>query len=179
MKNCKVTKSFIGRRKGAVVWFLTAVTGPISLFNSVAYFATFEPQSTSNACSDGEGAVWGVDYIQASATAGGPRPLPRFVPDPINAPTTVVSFQAAGASSVIFGVAVTQTPSCSVETEFVDPYLGSHTAVQTATSGEFQLVFQTGQGGSAANKSVTNTTTQVLPRPRETTRIDSWAAMLE
>jgi type IV pilus assembly protein PilY1 len=80
---------------------------------------------------------------------------------------------------MVFGVAVTQTPTCADTTTFNDPYMGTHTAIDSSSTAEFQLVFQTGQGGSAQNKSVTNSKTQTLPRPRETTRFDSWAAIVE
>lgn len=155
------------------------VTGPISLFNSIAYFATFTPTTSVAACAQGAGAIWGVDYLASTPSGGGPRPVGRYIPDPVGAPNTAVTEFAQDPGVMVFGVAVTQTPTCADTTTFNDPYLGSHTAVSSSSTAEFQLVFQTGQGGSAPNNSVTNSKTQTLLRPRETTRIDSWASITE
>jgi type IV pilus assembly protein PilY1 len=185
------------------------VTGPISLFNGVAYFATFTPQvSVQNACTDGYGSIWGVDYSKEdpahAPSSEKPYPLAEYVADPINAPTTKIaqcvnplqvvsptnaSQQAAASCGnptspapdgvVVFGVGVTQTPSCADTTNFTDPFLGSHTAVSQASGGNFQLVFQTGKGGSKQAGADTHTVTQSLPSPRQTTRIDSWASIVE
>jgi type IV pilus assembly protein PilY1 len=165
-------------------WFLPfvngkRVTGPISLFNSVAYFATFTPTGAANSCDHGSGSIWGVDYLASTPSGGGPRPVGRYVPDPENFPNDVEDEVVQDPGVMVFGVAVTQTPTCQETTTFNDPYGNSYQAVTSASSAEFQLVFQTGQGGSAQNKSVTNSKTQTLPRPRETTRFDSWAAIVE
>ncbi|MEJ7731678.1 MAG: hypothetical protein WKG00_21010 [Polyangiaceae bacterium] len=167
-----------------VNWFLPfangkRVTGPISLFNSIAYFATFTPTGTTTSCDKGSGSIWGVDYVASTPSGGGPRPVGRYIPDPVGAPNTAVTEQAQDPGVMVFGVAVTQTPTCRDTTTFNDPYLGTHTAIDSSSTAEFQLVFQTGQGGTAQNGSVTNSKTQTLPRPRETTRFDSWASIVE
>jgi type IV pilus assembly protein PilY1 len=162
------------------------VTGPISLFNGAAYFSTFTPTGTDdNACSDGYGSVWGVDYLRTNnCGSNGPTPptgwpCARYVEDPVNQPSTVSFFEDQPPGTVVFGVAVTQTPSCYEQLSFPDPYLGALTTVGNSTAGEFQLVFQTGQGGSSSEGSQTNTITKRLPPPRATVRIDSWGLVLE
>ncbi|UQA55031.1 PilC/PilY family type IV pilus protein [Polyangium aurulentum] len=162
------------------------VTGPISLFNGTAYFSTFTPTgNANNACSDGFGSVWGVDYLYAKdCSPNGPTPptgwpCPRYVKDPVAQPGQVSFAEDQPPGTVVFGVAVTQTPGCYEETSFPDPYLGALTTVGKATTGDFQLVFQTGQGGQASEGSKTNTVTKRLPPPRSTVRIDSWGMVLE
>ncbi len=154
------------------------VTGPISLFNTVAYFATYTPSAPGAlACTDGYGSLWGVDYMRVS---GAYTPAARLVPDP-NQPLVIVSYQDQPLGTVVFGVAVAQTPSCSSDpSSSSDPYLGSHTTIGGASAASYQLVFQTGQkGGNQVDQSKTKANVQTLPAPRMTTRLDSWASVLE
>jgi type IV pilus assembly protein PilY1 len=162
------------------------VTGPISLFNGIAYFSTFTPTGPQgNACADGYGAVWGVDYYRKTACSpNGPTPptdwpCPRYVQDPVNAPQAVSFFENQTPGTVVFGVAVTQTPSCYEQLNFNEPAFGPMSVVNNSTAGEFQLVFQTGQGGTSSENSKTNTVTKRLPPPRTSVRIDSWGLVLE
>lgn len=152
------------------------VTGPMALFNSIAYFATFTPTDANiSACSNGYGSIWGVDYRLAQNGA----PLARYAIDPNNLAAGYVTHKDQPQGTAVFGVGVTQTPSCSETEVYNDPYLGSRVSVSNASGGEFQLVFQTGKGGTSSENSKTNTVTERLPRPRETTRVDSWAGIIE
>jgi type IV pilus assembly protein PilY1 len=167
------------------------VTGPISLFNSVAYFSTFNP-AVANICSDGDSWVWGVDYRQkangtgTSPEAGWPLAVNTFnrypkraFPIDANNPSNL-AYTKTFPEAIVFGVSVTQTPTCTETTNTNDPYFGQHTAVSKAAAGEFQLVFQTGpKAGSQAQGAKTNTITQALPAPRLSTRVDSWASIVE
>ncbi|MEZ4308400.1 MAG: PilC/PilY family type IV pilus protein [Polyangiaceae bacterium] len=145
------------------------VTGPISLFDSTAYFASFQPEdvaASGDACTYGEGKLWGIDYLTGAGRL-----------DPNDAS---VKSQSQGKNSIVFGVAVTQTPSCYDTTTFDSAYFGGYVGITGGSPGEFQLVYQvSGQpsgGGSGANAVFK---TQQLPAPRVTTRIDSWAAVVE
>ena len=184
----------VGGKKFSVSanWFIPftggkRVTGPLSLFNSVAYFATYSPEAGGGACSLGFGSVWGVHFANncgksPNTCQGGDQPTdpwPQYAVDPQNLAAGYVREKAQPAGTTVFGVAVTQTPSCTETTTYNDDYLGNYTALSSVTAGEFQLVFQTGKGGSASENSQTNTTTETLPRPRESTRIDSWASIVE
>lgn len=162
------------------------VTGPISLFDGAAYFATFTPTGDpGSVCSDGHGSIWGVDYLRKDGcNPNGPAPptgfpCARYVADPVQHPGQTSYFEAQAPGTVVFGVAVTQTPSCYETVTLPDPHLGSVAALSSSSGGDFQLVFQTGRGGSASEGSRTNTVTKPLPRPRQTVRIDSWGAVLE
>ncbi|WP_170229466.1 PilC/PilY family type IV pilus protein [Polyangium fumosum] len=162
------------------------VTGPISLFDGAAYFATFTPEGNPGAaCSDGHGSVWGVDYLRTTACSpNGPAPppgwpCPRYVKDPALAPGQTSYFEDQPPGTVVFGVAALQTPSCYAPVTFPDPWLGSVTAMGPSTGGDFQLVFQTGRGGQASEGSKTRTFTKPLPRLRGTVTVDSWGVVLD
>ena len=174
-------------------WYLNfddgvRVTGPLSLFNSTAYFATYAPKlDVTDVCSNGEAAIWGVHYLDSCGDlslipCGGsdPNNLPRpaFANDPLD--LSLGYTRSKVVPGAVFGVAVTQAPSCVDTTEIIDPYLGSHTTASSISPGKFQLVYQTGAEGTPdVTGSTTNTERQLLPSPRETTRIDSWASIIE
>ena len=155
------------------------VTGPIALFDTVAYFSTFTPTGGSNACMDGYGSIWGVDYIQHTTEATGPYPVARLAEDPNAVPIHYIHEQAQDPGVVVFGVGVTQKPSCYLTTTVNDSYSGSHTQISASTKPVYQLVYQTGSGGQASEGAKTNTNSQVLPALAEMTRIDSWASIVE
>jgi type IV pilus assembly protein PilY1 len=145
------------------------VTGPISLFASTAYFSSFKPEppaAAGDVCTFGEGKLWGVDYQSGDGRL-----------DPLD-PT--LKAQSQGKNSIVFGVAVTQTPSCADSTTFDSPYFGTYQGLSGGTPGEFQLVYQVSgkQAQPPAGDSGVFVST-VLPSPRVTTRIDSWAAIVE
>lgn len=89
--------------------------------------------------------------------------------------------------SIVFGAGITQRPSCvSTPTSGigVDPYMGSSSSHSTVTDinvGEFQLVAQTGPKSTSTGGtgSTTKTYQRTLVPPLSTTRIDSWAAIIE
>jgi type IV pilus assembly protein PilY1 len=89
------------------------------------------------------------------------------------------------AGTIVFGAGITQRPSCITEAASatgIDPYTGAtttHSAVGDMSVGEFQLVAQTGPAGAAASGGVTKTYTRTLVPPNSTTRIDSWASIVE
>jgi len=92
-----------------------------------------------------------------------------------------------GAGTIVFGAGVTQRPSCvSTPTSAigVDPYTGStatHSTVTDIGIGDFQLVAQTGPKAVATGSTggATNTISRKLTAPLSSTRIDSWAAIIE
>lgn len=157
------------------------VTGPVSLFNGIAYFSTYTPNPNgAGSCQEGHGSICGYDYV-ARADKLKLEPKPAYAPkDPTDLSKGYEGCKDQAAGTVVFGVAVTQTPTCSAEETIEDPYLGgTRTYLTNVSPGDFQLVFQTGRGGTATEGSKTNTVTETLPRPAETTRIDSWASIIE
>lgn len=151
------------------------VTGPIALFNSIAYFSTFEPTDPgAAACSDGFGSLWGVDYLDAIDDVVGNGPEPRL---DVNGDIVAEDKQDPG--TVVFGVAVTQVPTCFTSETVADDYVGSHTALGALSAPQYQLVFQTGAVGKADGNAKTNTGVKSLPAPPSRTRIDSWATVMD
>ena len=148
----------------------------------MVYFSTYTPTelSSATACSDGFGSVWGVDFRLADTGNMGPYPKARLAEDP-NASTIIYVHEIEqDPGIVVFGVSVTQVPSCYETAPVTDPFTGAqHDAISKATPPQYQLVFHTGAGGSSQQGSKTNTKTQVLPSPREMAKIDSWASILE
>lgn len=116
-------------------------TGPLSLFNGVLYFSTFSPGvASAAACLNGQGTLWGVDYVEAEpgqyGVDGTPVPLARFLkadasdstaaakpcPEPSHA---IYNNQDARVGydsffrcypldpgTIVFGAGITQRPSC-------------------------------------------------------------------
>jgi type IV pilus assembly protein PilY1 len=176
------------------------VTGPISLFDAVAYFATYTPPTDQNAaCAYGFGSVWGVHYnrkwqddttLDPPLPAGALNPFPqaRFIcsggdsgctMDPAKPGTGVTFAKDQPAGTTVFGVAIAQTPTCFNETVSQDPFYGPVWSFDQTSRGEFRLVYQTGKGGSASEGSVTKTVDELLPSPKQFVRIDSWASVVE
>jgi type IV pilus assembly protein PilY1 len=158
------------------------VVGPISLFNSTAYFSVFTPNPPgSPVCDavngDGKGYIWAVDYLQDNAAYGGPgAPLERWD----LTPATTKPWKGPYPGATAFGLAVTQTPSCVATTTIPDAYMGAHTTVSGASNVSYSLVFQTGaKGGMQQNNAPLLTQTIALAAPKRMTRMDSWASVVE
>ncbi|MGK4006394.1 hypothetical protein WMF31_27495 [Sorangium sp. So ce1036] len=160
------------------------VTGPISLFNGCAYFATFTPTAPgAHACADGFGSLWGVDYLRGEDGTPAAYPNGCLVPDPDAPPEDgddLPDHVDEPPGSIIFGVAVTQKPTCVEVESFSDPHFGAQTIVRQATAPEYQLVYHTGAAGAEdAQGGEARTTTRTLQPPRTVVRIDSWAGIVE
>jgi type IV pilus assembly protein PilY1 len=158
------------------------VTGPMALFNEVLYFSTYTPTVVgANVCNNGYPSLWGVDYRRPNGAAQpySGAPLPEF--------GTPVALNQAGASgSVIFGVSATETPSCGGSANTSDGYFGSHSAVSNVNPSEYRIMWQTGAGaglttgGALRNETgVKGMQNMTVPSPGLSTRIDSWAAVVE
>ncbi|MCC6899542.1 MAG: hypothetical protein IT377_11240, partial [Polyangiaceae bacterium] len=84
-------------------------------------------------------------------------------------------------AGIIFGVGVTQMPSCTAEQGVTDSFFGSgtHTSITSVTPGKFQLVMHA-SGSSNVNDGAQTKRIEIdLPTPPSTSRIDSWAALVE
>jgi type IV pilus assembly protein PilY1 len=153
------------------------VSGPMSLFASTLYYTTYLPPpfGAQKNCSAGESRICGVHYLQPRGNAGEggavARPLLNTETDPC------LQF----GESVIFGAGITQKPTCNQETAYNDPYLGTgqHTALTNVNPGKFNLIVQTGPSGTKPTGGEVNTRSIELQPPLTTTRIDSWAAVVE
>lgn len=151
------------------------VTGSMAIFDSVSYFSTFAPADVGALCSFGTSKIWALDYLSGAG---------RFPVDPVNPAAGFKQFETA-ANTVIFGVALTKTPSCNDSVNLGDPFFGNHTSVSNVNGGNYQIVWQKGPGAGIANNAgvKTDASTGVqsmnLQTPRQSTRIDSWASIFE
>jgi type IV pilus assembly protein PilY1 len=154
------------------------VSGPMSLFNSTLFYTTHKPAAFGGQknCSAGESRICAVDYLLpmvGGAGKGGAagQPIINTVTDPC----------ITLGESIILGPSITQTPTCSQEVPYDDLYLGAgtHYALGNVTPGKFQIAVQTGSKGTRAAGSEVNATTIDLQTPPMSTRIDSWAAVVE
>jgi type IV pilus assembly protein PilY1 len=162
------------------------VTGPMTLFNGALFFSSYKPEneSSTDVCGTGSSRVWGMDYILPKTTGapadGGKERLPdenSVLQQFIDNTSTLLTD-----GSIIFGVGVTQLPSCADETTSADPYFGgtaTHTRLTNIQPGRFELVMHTGTVGSTVAGGQTNRLVIQLPAPAATARIDSWAAIVE
>jgi type IV pilus assembly protein PilY1 len=153
------------------------VTGPMAVFNSILYFATYTPQP-SNVCSPGVADLWGVDYRRPNPNGTG-VPLPGLT-NPVGSYT-----HAALDGSIIFGVSTTELPSCGSPQTTTDPYFGSHSTVTGVAQSEYRIMWQTGAGngvsgnGVRAEGTVQSMQNMTVPSPGQSTRIDAWTAIIE
>jgi type IV pilus assembly protein PilY1 len=193
-------------------------TGPLSLFNRGVYFTTYSPPDPSTAgalgktCLSGTATLFGVDYLGNDASPSkfpiGQIPSTTALTGTATYPTNCPGAPALtpyvnaftvgtrrcvdfGPSSIIFGGAVSQQPTCvtSQSTESVDPfYLGgsSNPLYSGINPGDFNLVVQLGgnQLPSTATSGtkvafVPPTFSMKLPVPASVTRVNSWAAIVE
>jgi len=193
----EVLDSSSSRYQSKVNWYYTytngeRVAGPMTLFLGDLFFSTFKPDPTSgdNLCASGQSSVWGMQYLKpqdpANLKAGGLARLP-LKPIPIVASDYTQSLTQAnspviGEHAAIFGIGVTQVPTCANETQSADDFIGGgamHTTATSVTPGQFQLVFHTGSAQGANTGGRANVQTINLPSPYANPRIDSWAAIIE
>ncbi|MEM9692358.1 MAG: hypothetical protein AAGA56_07425, partial [Myxococcota bacterium] len=152
------------------------VTGPIALFDGVAYFSTFTPpDTTAGTCEVGQGRVWGVDFLTPDEGTTGPRPLPRLP----NSTGGFDLFEDLGTNGVPLGVAVTAEPSCTEEATVSDDFVGQHSTITQSVPPVYKLRYQSGTQGTREVGSNTNVGSITLPPPRSSTIIDSWASVVE
>ena len=152
------------------------VSGPMSLFSSTLYYTTFTPPSgaASQQCSNGQSRLCGVHYLLPGPGGdGGAVPVPSL--------NTATDPCLTFGDSIIFGAGITQKPTCNAETTYSDPYLGntSHAGLTNVNPGKFMLVVQTGPGGKSETGGDVHTRSIELAPPMASTRIDSWAAVVE
>ena len=165
------------------------VAGPISLFNGVLYFATFQPEpaDSPDVCQAGSSRLWWLHYYNQK-TSGQPQAGGLGVPPPALASANDGKFIDASAllnepGATIFGVSVQQLPSCVEQPPepSTDGFFGggAHRRFDAMSPARFQLVMHTGSAGSPVSGGGTNVLSVDLPTPVASPRIDSWGAIIE
>lgn len=153
------------------------VLGPMTLFDKVLYFSTFQ-QPLTVACDTAlESRIWGLNYLlpldpanpKLGGRAGGTfaNPTDRFLTQP----------------GLVSGVGLRQLPSCTAsvappttDTDFLG--YGAFTTLTPRDPGQFELVFQkSGVTSSGAPKIETQTIP--LRTPQTSVNIEDWAPMIE
>jgi type IV pilus assembly protein PilY1 len=167
----------------------TRVVGPMALFNGAVYFGTFSPVVGNDVCAVGTSEIWAMDYLRAHSStdksAGGAAvntlDPPPTTPPPTDKPQRIDVIDNA----VAFGLIVTQQPSCYITANDLigDALLGlgGQRSLGSVSTGQFQLVYQTGSktsGTSVQGAGVGVTVKNLLP-PTTMSSIESWASIVE
>jgi type IV pilus assembly protein PilY1 len=167
-------------------WFMQfdsgeRVTGPMAVYDSVLYFATYAPAAATEVCGGGTAKLWGRDFVIPRETSDLSRGgVPRFKPDP-SATTIPEFFTPPGvdfAGKIIPGVSINITPTCTVLASSPDAYIpgAQHYAVSDMKAGTPSLLAQVG-GQSSTGQPLRYEAP--VPRPSTPTTVDSWATVVE
>jgi hypothetical protein len=179
------------------------VSGPMTVFNGVLYFATYAaapapaPGQVVTTCTDAVARIWGLDFVNpadtnCSTTASttcdrsiGGKPLltlpPPLPANSLYANITPSATDATLTNVVIPGLAINETPACaSGGTATTDNYVAgaTHITPTNMTSPSYSIMAQVGQtnpNGSGA-RTLNNLS---VPKPISPAQIDSWAAVVE
>jgi len=162
------------------------VTGPMVLFSSQLYAASFEGAPASAVCGGGKSTVWAMDFIEratASDPSSGGSPLWNINGSMVQSRPVL---DDTGAETVVFGLTLTQEPSCvdtNLEALAEDPFIafGTHTQLRGLNPGKFKLIMHTGglNNSDITSDAAGNTQEIELETPSSIARIDSWAAIVE
>jgi type IV pilus assembly protein PilY1 len=156
------------------------VVGPLALFGGSLYFSTFSAAPDANVCSVGNSKLWGMHYLVPASTTdfkqGGEAALTNTTASPPK-----VQVRDFG-DTFISGVSVTQQPSCY--TSDIDAlgddlvgYRGMARITQVNPA-KFELVMHQNQAATGANQAI-STTSITLETPPTSSRIASWATVIE
>ncbi len=155
------------------------LTGPIQLYNGVAYFSSFVSGVTSSdACALGSGRIYGVHYREG----GGGSPVGRIE---TTTPGTYTTYVSAGTNQLVMGVTISQQLTCvglGANPDLYDPYLMSNPNAQNVTGqggGGFRLTALLSGGGAGSNGGSISEFTMDLPPPASYTRVNGWAGRVE
>ncbi len=163
------------------------VSGPMAIFDSVLYFATYAAGGNLQSCNGGVAKMWGRDFVTPKDTSdlslgGIPKLQNPVVPvNPLPDYVAVASVDPSLAGKVIPGVSVNFTPACASLTSSSDSYVGgTHYTASSVTSGDYSLLASAGaKNGNGGVKLVGGGNGITLPKPKTSTIVDSWAAVVE
>lgn len=180
-----------GKLRADVNWYLRydngeRVSGPMAVFDSVLYFATFASGGNAQACSGGSAKIWGRDFVLPKATndlsqGGVPRLQPPSNPPP-QPPDFIdpATYDPTTAGKIIPGISVNVSPACAATSTVNDSYTGgSHTQFDNVTPGQYSLYTQVGGKSNGGGGQATGTFKIALPPPRTASIIDAWASVVE
>lgn len=172
------------------------VIGTMALFGGDLYFSTMGKLETSaGACAQGEGKLWGMHYLLPQAEAGKGGVVARTIKirsgtkDYLNGADLLGT---TGATAFLSGVSIGQEPTCEnvggdpTDNEYFS-YGTAHHSLGAPAGGKFQLFVPTGNQLSQSTASGLTPIDQGgargvaidLESPAVSTRVDSWAAIVE
>jgi type IV pilus assembly protein PilY1 len=166
------------------------VTGPMSVFNNGFYFASYAPITASGTsiCTQGEGRIWGVDYISHGTCSTGNAQVECIVPLPATPafPVTSSGYFVPGAADttvagqIIPGVVIKVQPPCSAGTSTSDVFAGgSYSQLTMYTPPTPFLTYLTNKITSGSTTTTSAANAVQLAQPKFATGVDSWAAIVE
>jgi hypothetical protein len=162
-----------------VLWYLMfanngeRVTGPMSVFGSVLYFATYAPAAGS-VCANGTAYIWGLDYVQAQGgvpAAGGVYRYPASAP--------VAPGNVSVGNILVPGITIQAQLNCAAVGSTSDYYgsrssLNFTTGVSAAQPG-FAIQASSSTGGVIGG---IGSGLQAISPPQPA-MVDSWGAVIE
>jgi type IV pilus assembly protein PilY1 len=151
------------------------VSGPMTVFNSTLFFATYYAGNATTGCNSGRAKIWGFDFTApqdpTDLSKGGNRILTtNAFQDWVDPGVSPGNPQTA----VVPGVAILATPACAqVSTNTVAGI--TQTTFSNAAAGSFSLVFNIGAkpGAGATQGSIAQNP------PVAMAQVSSWASVLE
>lgn len=155
------------------------VTGPMTIFDSILYFATYRPPLVAaGLCSGANAFIYGMDFVQrAIAGTPGSGGIPRTFLDPVVYPTLVSPGGKIDAGTdLVPGVAIRSLAACS--SVDLEQYAAGNTG--SFTAGTYELILPKAKAATYAGGIRGSERQRVqLPLVRTPTRLDSWAAIVE
>jgi type IV pilus assembly protein PilY1 len=151
------------------------VTGPLNLFDGQLMFAYFLPRTTTT-CTFGKGGWCAPKFLEHTAAN-----VPDAAMDLNGSPGSFELCNDFTGNEVVFGIQINQKPSCLPPAEtYGDPWLaGSYKAITTSTTGAYEIVMHTGQGGAGEGGAQTKSTRKALKTPKSQTFVQSWVNAIE
>jgi type IV pilus assembly protein PilY1 len=149
------------------------VIGPLALFNTDLFFATYYGATGTAVCTLGQSELWGMDYLKPFSTT-----------DFKQGGEAVFATQSVDQGNVVLsGVSVAQQPSCYVSNAdvLVDDLVGYRgvSRISQINPGKFELIMHENQPSGTATPDEIKTRTVELPTPPSLSRIASWASIVE
>ncbi len=176
------------------------VTGPMAVYAGVLYFATLWPDNGTQVCSAGEARIYGLDYFNTQSCSGALSTSAKACGGPVLLAPTAYQYDipandgtftnSAGGSlsstttagAVIPGVAITQVQPCVTSSTLASNsyFAGSSTQYSATATQQPQLTFMTTSSGGSSSLTGTSVANgrKTLSVPRQPTRIDSWAHVI-
>jgi type IV pilus assembly protein PilY1 len=158
------------------------VTGPMTVFDKTVYFATYLPtQPTSGGSCDGLGKafLWGLDYITPASTistGGAPKWCNGTIDGAGNCSNPTPTDKVQNGTDLIPGVALRASQACFVPGGTDEYGNGTYASVSQSS---YSLTFGIAAPRSSGVTTQANRASKAQPLPKISTKIASWAIVLE